>query len=356
LNHSHILFNMVFGRYHDTWVNRTGPGDSRPTALQIVKDEDLVGKLGDKVIVVTGASSGIGIETVRALRVTGATLVATARNKTKADPIIEEIVKSTPENENPVHLVILDQESLDSVRAGAKEILEKSGGKINVVINNAGVMATPKGLTKDGLETQFGTNHVAHFLLFELLKPALLASSTPDFQSRVISVSSIGHRYGSVNFGDFNFERTEYSPFPAYGQSKTANIWFANELERRYGSKGLHGLSLHPGGIHTGLQQHVDQRTQEMWKNPVIRQYMKSPEQGAATSVYAAISKNWEGKGGRYLSNCEEQLPDGEAEAFTDGAGMRIGDDGYGPHAYDPESEARLWKESLALVGLEDDA
>lgn len=132
----------------------------------------------------------------------------------------------------------------------------------------------------------------------------------------------------------------------------------ANEIERRYGSKGLHALSLHPGSITTGLQVHMDERQNEIMKIPEVLAYNKSVEQGAATQVYAAISKDWEGKGGKFLSNCEEMGPDGEGEGVhvkLPNTEMRIGDDGYAPYAFEPENEARLWKESLALVGMIDD-
>jgi NAD(P)-dependent dehydrogenase (short-subunit alcohol dehydrogenase family) len=112
----------------------------------------------------------------------------------------------------------------------------------------AGIMACPQGTTEDGFETQFGTNHLAHFLLFQLLKPTLLASSTPELHSRVVVLSSLGHRSATVDFDDINYNKKEYTPFGAYGQSKTANIWMANEIERRYGAHGLHGLAVHPGG------------------------------------------------------------------------------------------------------------
>ena len=158
-------------------------------------------------------------------------------------------------------------------------------------------MATPQGKTKDGFETQFGTNHIGHFYLFQLLKPTLLASSTPDFTSRVVSVSSFGHRGGPIRFHDYNFEKEAYNPWVSYGQAKTANIYFANEIERRYGSKGLHATSLHPGGISTGLQVHVSSDMQAGWDSPEIRNYMKDTEQGAATSVYAALSEEWKNKG-----------------------------------------------------------
>jgi NAD(P)-dependent dehydrogenase (short-subunit alcohol dehydrogenase family) len=171
------------GRYHDSWVNRSGPGDSRPTALQIVKDEGLVGKLTDKSVVITGCSSGIGVETLRAMHATGAKIFATARNEVTLQKVIKEISSSDPDNKAPIVPVIIDLESLDSVRKGAQSILDKSNGKVNILITNAGVMATPAGRTKDGFETQFGTNHLAHFLLFLLLKDAMLAASTPEFSS-----------------------------------------------------------------------------------------------------------------------------------------------------------------------------
>jgi NAD(P)-dependent dehydrogenase (short-subunit alcohol dehydrogenase family) len=214
-------------------------------------------------------------------------------------------------------------------------------------------MATPEGKTKDGFETQFGTDHVAHFYLFQLLKDALLRSSTPSFPSRVVSVSSIGHRAGPVRFEDYNFqEPNSYNEWVAYGQAKTANIYMANEIERRYGSKGLHATSLHPGGIATGLQVHVDPEVAKGWDSPEVRNYMKSPEQGAATSVYAALSEEWANKGGRYLSNCVEQGP---WEPKDPNQPVSIDHDGYREWAYNEEGEKRLWRDSLKMVGLADD-
>jgi NAD(P)-dependent dehydrogenase (short-subunit alcohol dehydrogenase family) len=167
-------------------------------------------------------------------------------------------------------------------------------------------MATPKDKTKDGFELQFGTCHLGHFLLFELLKPALLKSATPEFPSRVVSVSSIGHRSGEVRFHDLGFtEPNSYQPWAAYGQAKTANIYLANEIERRYGSRNLHATSLHPGGIFTGLQVHVMDMMKQ-FDTPEIRKVVKSSGQGASTSVYAALSEEWKHKGGKYLSDCRE--------------------------------------------------
>jgi NAD(P)-dependent dehydrogenase (short-subunit alcohol dehydrogenase family) len=206
--------------------------------------------------------------------------------------------------------------------------------------------ATPESKTADGFESQFGVNHLSHFLLFQMFKPTLLASSTPEFNSRVVCVASSGHRGGPPNFGDYAFEQKEYTPFGAYAQSKSANIYMANEIERRYGAQGLHGLSLHPGGIATGLQVHVPEEKKAEWaKDPNTARWSKSPAQGASTMVYAAVSKEWEGKGGRYLEDCKESPPAG---------GPSPSGAGYAPHAYDPEGERRLWADSLKMVGLED--
>ncbi|MCJ1269400.1 hypothetical protein MMC22_009292 [Lobaria immixta] len=329
-------------RYAEAHKSLRGPGDSRPTALDIVRDEGLEGKLQDKVFLITGCSSGIGIETARALSATGAKLFLGVRDTAKGESALSEILEP-----GRVELLKMDLNSLDSVRAAAQTFLEKSK-TLNILVNNAGIMATPQGTTADGFESQFGTNHLAHFLLFQLLKPTLLASSTPEFNSRVVNVASSGHRAGGVLFGDYGFKQTAYSPWAAYGQSKTANIYMANEIERRYGARGLHGLSLHPGGIMSGLQKHVPDSIKEKWKNdPDSVRSVKSAEQGAATSVLAALSKEWEGKGGRYLEDCAESPPAREDRKPTD--------IGYVPHAYNEKGEKQLWVDSLRMVGVEDD-
>lgn len=212
-------------------------------------------------------------------------------------------------------------------------------------------MACPEGTTQDGFETQFGTNHLGHFLLFQLLKPTLLASSSPSFNSRLVSVSSSGHRINTIQFGDFNLKKQGYTPFGAYGQSKIANVYMANEAERRYGDKGLHATSLHPGGIKTELARHLPAEfTDGAYASPDVVKRLKSVEQGAATSVWAAVGKVWEGRGGKYLDDCQLAGP-----MPTD-----LGPDprmvpGYAPYAYDEEAEKKLWVESLKMVGLEDD-
>jgi NAD(P)-dependent dehydrogenase (short-subunit alcohol dehydrogenase family) len=332
-------------RYTDAHVDPQGPGDARPTAIQIIKDEGAEGKLAGKVVVITGTSSGLGIETARALSLTGAKLLLTARNLDKAKVALDGILEP-----GRIELVEMDNVSLESVRAAAKTILEKSNNQVNILINNAGIMALPKlERTKDGFEMQFGVNHLAHFLLFELLKPALLASATPELSSRVVNLSSSAHHVASINdSGNYNFEKTEYMDWVAYGQAKTANLYMANEIERRYGHKGLHATSVHPGMIGTPLMQHMDQAVLEaMQKEEKWLKIMKSTEQGAATTVWAAIGKEWENKGGEYLAECGKTTRGNDQHEI---AGV-----GFAGHAYDSEKEARLWKDSLAMVGLKDD-
>ena len=333
---------MPPSRYAEAHKSPQGPGDARPTALDIVKDEGLEGKLADKVFLITGCSSGIGVDTARALSATGAKLFLGVRDIAKGESALADILEP-----GRVELFKIDLNSLESVREAAQTFLQKNK-TLNVIINNAGVMATPKGKTADGFETQFGTNHLAHFLLFQLLKSTLLASSTSNFNSRVVTLSSSGHRNSGLLTDGYNFEHTEYSPWVAYGQSKTANIYMANEIERRYGSQGLHGLSLHPGWILTGLQVHVSAEVRKSWSaDGVANTHFKSTAQGAATTVYAAISKDWEGKGGRFLENCAESAPVQEPRTLVS--------PGHARHAFDEEKEKKLWVDSLKMVGLEGD-
>ncbi|KAH8668880.1 hypothetical protein BX600DRAFT_480824 [Xylariales sp. PMI_506] len=328
-------------KYAAAHANPQGPGDARPIALQIIHDEGVEGQLRDKVIVITGTSSGIGIETVRALSATGARLFLTARSPDKAKTALADIY-------DPSHmeLIQMEQGSLASVRAAASEILAKTD-KINILVNNAGIMAVQTlEFTEDGHELQFGTNHLSHFLFFELLKPALLASATPGFQSRVVMVASAAHLRNGINDSDnYNFQKGGYAPLVSYSQSKTANIYMANEIERRYGSQGLHATSIHPGGIWTPLAKYLPSEAIEAAKaDTALAKAMKNAEQGAATTVWAAIGKQWEHRGGRYLENCAEAEP-----AVREGEGVY---GGYAKHAYDPEREGRLWEDSLKLVGL----
>lgn len=328
-------------RYAAAHKNPHGPGDARPTAMQIVKDEGMESKLHSKVIVITGTSSGLGIETARALAATGATLYLTARDLEKAKGALEGFF-----DPSRMKLVEMHLDSFDSVRAAAKTILSETN-KVNILVNNAGVAHVPElQYTREGHELHFGTNHLAHFLLFHLLKPALLAASTPDFQSRVVSVASSAHTFSCLNASDnYNYEHGDYTHSAAYGQSKTANIYMASELERRYGGRGIHATSPHPGVILTPLARHLPaEDVTSLFNNEMGLKYAKSPEQGAATAVWAAIGKEWEGKGGKYLFDCAVAEGEADPQAWWKS--------GHAAHAYDPESEARLWNDSLKLIGV----
>lgn len=250
----------------------------------------------------------------------------------------------------------MDLSSLDSVRKAASTFLSNTD-KLHVLVCNAGIMAPPYETTTDGFESQFGICHLGHFLLFQLLKPTLLSSSTPDHASRVVTVSSFGHRGGEINFNSYDYSKgKEYNPWSAYGQAKTASIYMSNEIDRRYGSSSstkhpIHALSIHPGFIKaTNLHIHVDDESAKMFDSPEHKLYMKSPEQGAATSVFAAVSKEWEGRGGVYMADCTEQ---GVIKSMENP--VTIEDEGYAPWAMDEEKAGRLWEDSCGMVGVEDD-
>jgi NAD(P)-dependent dehydrogenase (short-subunit alcohol dehydrogenase family) len=339
--------------------------EDHPTALSIIQTENLTHALPDKVILITGCSSGLGAATARALSKTNATLFLAVRDIPKTRHVLADLLApasdsdsssdSTPasdENSNPsssqgeIRLLHMDLASLSSIRQAVNSFLSQSD-KLNVLINNGGVMATPEGRTEDGFEIQLGTNHLGHFLLFELLKPILLRSVTPQFHSRVVGVTSSAHRKSGIQFGDLQFELGGYDPALAYAQSKTANIYMMNEIETRFGGQGLHGLSVHPGLIFTGLQKFVDDGVMEEWRKPGMKPYLKTEEQGAATVVVAAVGREWEGKGGKYLEDCRE------SELAK--PGFRTVDPGYASHIWDQESAERLWEESRRLVGLRED-
>jgi NAD(P)-dependent dehydrogenase (short-subunit alcohol dehydrogenase family) len=334
------------GRYSAAHVSPNGAGDARPTALEIVKDNHVDGRLTGKVMVVTGTSAGIGIETARALAATGATLFLTARNAKTAEAALEGILEP-----GRVILVQLDNNSFSSVRAAAATILKQSNNKVNILVTNAGVMGVlERTLTEDSHEMHFQTNHLSHFLLFHLLKPALLASSTPEFNSRVVLVASSAHRATTLLESDnYDFEKGNYDGLLAYANSKLANVYMANEIERRYGAKGLHGISLHPGAIGgTKMSRHVGPDfVAQIMSDPYLVSILKSHQQGAATTVLAAIGKDWEGKGGKYLEDADEAKR-GQDDNQSFGLG-------WVKQTYDPESEARLWKDSLRIVGVSDD-
>ncbi|KAI1295945.1 putative short-chain dehydrogenase [Xylaria venustula] len=329
--------------YPQAHVDPKGSGDLRPTASQIIHDEGLVNGMVGKVMLVTGSTSGIGVETVRALHLTGADVYMQARDPSKAKVVRDDILQ-TSEGKGKLDIVLMDLNSLKSVREGIQDFLSKTQ-KLNVLVNNAGVRNTPDTRTDDGFETQFGVNHLAHFLLFQLLRPILLASSTHSFNSRVVNVTSGAHRGSQIHFDNPNLDGI-YAPRLAYSQSKTANILMANQIERLYGPLGVHGLSVHPGCIITNLQKQQfstqEERDNFVRSNPVLQKVLKSTAQGAATQVWAAVAKVWEGRGAVYLEDCRIGHECEEPDMLTGG---------YKAFVFDQEAEEKLWDLSNQLVG-----
>ncbi|CAG9988898.1 unnamed protein product [Clonostachys byssicola] len=313
-----------------------GPGDARPTALNIIQDGKLEGVLQNQAVFITGCSAGMGVETAKAMYATGATLYLKFRNREKAQSALGEML-----NSERVHPLEMDLNSLASVRACAEHFLSKRK-TLNILICNAGAHSPQKSQTKDGFELHFGVNHLAHFLLFKLLKPALQAGVTPDRASRVVVLSSIAHRFAELNLDDINYDN-DYHGMLAYGASKTANIWMANEIERRYGPSGLHAWSVNPGAVITELNRHMtDEERASDRADPMKKNIFKSSSQGAATAVWAATAKDLEGQGGGYL----EDVHVSRAWNSSDG---QFGP-GYAPHALDTNKANKLWEMSEEFV------
>jgi len=316
---------------------------STSTTEDVLSGIDLRGKR----ILVTGVSAGIGVETARSLGAHGASVVGAARDLEKARVATEQVRKDAAANGGRCELVELDLASLKSVRACADQLLAK-GEPFDVIIANAGVMATPLSHTADGFETQFGTNHLGHFVLVnriaKLLRPG----------GRLINLSSAGHRFSNVDMEDPNFERTPYDPFVAYGRSKTANILFSVAFDKRHRDRGVRAAAVHPGVIHTELARHMDHSHLESMLAQMNQQLAaegkgpfrwKSVPQGAATSVWAAVVAPADEIGGRYCENCHvgEMVPD-----HVTISGISEGVRGY---ALDPKNSEALWKKSEELVG-----
>ena len=294
-------------------------------------DEVLAGvDLSGRVALVTGASAGLGAETARALAAAGAHVVLAVRNPERGERAAGAIRERVPGAS--LEIRVLDLASLASVRAFAKSFLE-SHDRLDLLVNNAGVMATPFGRTADGFELQLGTNHLGHFLLTGLLAPALLAAAP----ARVVNLSSGGHWGSDIVWDDPNYERRDYDKWAAYGQSKTANILFTVELDRRLGARGVHAYAVHPGMIITELGRHLSRDDiAELGARAKARGTELPPykpvEAGAATSVWAATSSELEGTGGVYCEDCGVSA-------------------GHAPWALDPAGARRLWTLSEELVG-----
>ena len=304
------------------------------TTDDVLEGIDLSGRRA----LVTGASTGLGEETTRALAAHGAAVTMAVRDPERGAAAAARIHASVPDAELEVRIV--DLASLASVRTFA-DAFGREHDRLDLLINNAGIMACPLGYTVDGFELQFGTNHLGHFLLTNLLLPALEAGES----TRVVSVSSAGHRFGDVDLVDYNFEVTPYEPWLAYGRAKTANALFAVELDHLY-ADSLHAFSLHPGGIQTELARHLTEESLGTLiaampaDQPTI---WKSIPAGAATSVWAATAPELEDHGGAYLEDCNVALVNAD---LTSRAGVK-------PYALDPARAEALWALSMDLVGIE---
>src|SRR5580700_542254 len=303
--------------------------------------------LKGKRILVTGASAGLGVETARSLAAHGAQVVGAARDLNKGKAATEQVRKDAAANGGSFELVELDLGNLKSVRACADRLLAK-GAAFDLVIANAGVMAPPLGHTVDGFETQFGTNHLGHFVLVNRIAKLIRDGG------RLINLSSLGHRYSNVDLEDPNFERTPYEPFVAYGRSKTANILFAVAFDKRHRGRGVRAAAVHPGVIRTELARHVDASVIEALIDQIGKEraaegeapfQWKTVPQGAATSVWAGVVAPAKEIGGRYCEDCHvaQLVPDNvPIDAITEGV---LG------YALDVDNAEALWKKSEEMVG-----
>lgn len=309
--------------------------NAKSTTDDVLAGVDLSGKR----FLVTGVSAGLGVETARALAAHGADVVGTARDLAKAEGATGEVRDAAARSGGSFEIIELDLASLVSIRAAADKLVA-DGRQFYVVIANAGVMAAPFGKSADGFETQFGTNHLGHFTFVNRV-----ASLIKD-GGRFVSLASSGHRFSDVNLADPNFDRGDYEPWVAYGRSKTANILFAVEFDRRHKDRGVRAAALHPGGIHTELGRHLDDGALEALLEQIKASSgeefeFKSIPQGAATTVWAAAVANPSEVGGRYLEDCH-------VAELADDEGLRAGVRAY---AIDPDNARALWKKSEEMIG-----
>lgn len=305
------------------------------TTDEVLNGIDLTGRR----FLVTGASGGLGLETTRALAARGATVVMAARDADKNAAAMAALRAAMPAAD--LEQCIVDLASLASVREAARRLLAEPR-PLHGLILNAGIMATPLGHTTDGFEQQFGVDHLGHFLLARELLPRLVESAP----ARVVILSSAGHRMGDIDLDDPNFARREYDPFLSYGAAKTCNVLHAVEIDRRYRDRGVRAFAVHPGGIHTELGRYM---TPEVIQSLMARiserpqaLTWKTPEQGAATMVWAATSTLLDGRGGEYCEDCNvSPIVDDDSLAAI----------GVAARAVDPVRARELWDLSERLVG-----
>ena len=303
--------------------------------------------LKGKRILVTGVSAGLGIETARALAAHGAHVVGAARNLDKAENATAQVRADAKSGGGQLELIALDLADLGSVRACADQ-LNSVGLSFDLVIANAGVMATPFGHTKNGFETQFGTNHLGHFVLINRIAGLM------NNGARLVNLSSAGHRFSDVDLEDPNFDHTSYEPFVAYGRSKTANILFAVAFDARHRARGVRATAVHPGGILTELPRHMPAGAIEAMVTGINEQAAKEGKppfqfktipEGAATSIWAGIVADADAIGGRYCEDCHV------SPIVSDDQPLGLGDEGVRSYALDLAHAEALWKKSEEMVG-----
>ena len=322
---------------------------TQPFGATSTTDDVLAGiSLRGKRVFVTGVSAGIGVETARALAAHGAHVVGAARDLAKARDATASVRDAAKSGGGGFEIVELDLASLASVRACADRLNAKAE-PFDLVIANAGVMAPPLGHTADGFETQFGTNHLGHFVLVNRIAPQMREGA------RLVNLASSGHRYSDVDLDDPNFERTAYVPFVGYGRSKTANILFAVEFDRRHRGRGIRAAAVHPGGIATELARHIDpgalagmveQINKDLAADGKPPFQWKTVPQGVATTVWAAAVAPADQIGGRYCEDCHvaEIVPDDVKISSAVREGVRA-------YALDPKHAQALWAKSEEMVG-----
>ncbi len=301
-------------------------------------DEVLAGKnLSGRTVFITGANSGLGQETARAMAARGAHVIMAGRDQAKLDESVAAIRESVPAAQ--LDTLTVDLDSLESIRAATSRARQQFPA-IDLLINNAGVMATPFEHTADGFERQFGTNHLGHFALTAELMPSIERGHL----KRIVNLSSRGHFMGMVDFDDPHFARRPYDPWASYGQSKTANVLFTVGLEQRFAVLGIHAYAVHPGGIETNLGRHMTPEMREGLMKRVASSdtgfAWKTIPQGAATSCWAATAEELEGKGGVYCEDCHVAEVDDESPK-----------EGVRSYALNPSYADRLWKLSEELTG-----
>lgn len=321
--------------------------NNKSTTDDVLAGIDLTGKR----VLVTGGASGLGAETVRAMAAHGAEVIIAARNKDMAEKVRSDVLAAIGAANTSDQIAILELElgSLKQI-ASAVDNFGKTYDRLDLLINNAGIMACPHGYTEDGFEMQFGTNHIGHFYFTNLMVPYMLKAAP----ARIVCLSSLAHRMSPVLFDDIHFKTQAYDPWVSYGQSKTANALYALALNERLGKHNIEVFSVHPGIIHTRLARHMSREEIDALVKATLERQESDPDpdpnhggvktvaQGAATSCYAATAPELAGKGGVYLEDC--QIAQATDPDSPKGYGVR-------PWAYDPEAAERLWAMSEEMLG-----